>query len=78
MNLPFYLEATAKRQNVDLQDPVAVNDCSILASLVHQHVGLLLLVKVYLCMELEANTVQLGTSNTQVNYKELDRNFKKW
>lgn len=37
----------------DLEDPVAVDDRPILAALVHQHVALLLLVKVNFCMELE-------------------------
>lgn len=39
--------------NGDLQDPVSVDDCSVLAALVHQHVALLFLVKVDLGVELE-------------------------
>lgn len=39
--------------NGDLQDPVSIDDCSILAALVHQHVALLLLVKVNLGVELK-------------------------
>lgn len=40
----------------DLQDPVSVDDCSVLAALVHQHVALLLLVKVNLSVELKEHT----------------------
>lgn len=39
--------------NGDLQDPVSIDDCSILAALVYQHVALLLLVKVNLSVELK-------------------------
>lgn len=50
------------RSNVDLQDPVAIDDGSILAALVHQHVALLLLVEVHLCVKLDPNTVQWESS----------------